>query len=507
MKTTNNKITTLSDDIQQIGNNTFGEELELIRLCYDHYDPYVLPDNKPVLNITQDEFIGIFDLTSNHQYLSLDQAFRLGAYFKLTLPSLIVLMLKAEWEAFLSGMVGYSKESEMDLGSKLKDKDLIEMYIPHYKPSDGKIFSLVKNIPFSSNNATSFSHVQYYIRELLEDNNFLVGNEHIDQLYTENDITENMMLFESQELQREKYLRLKQLWKFKSGELDELLLHLERKKRINMGIENNYFRKFGVLETDKLSWTYRLEKYKIILVIKQNHPELSYRELYKLAIDKMVEVDKERSELYQKITRSLNYIGDIFNGESLSIVSSEFRNDYMKAIKKLLRKLFFLLHSDTSPGFSELSQNKKIEINKLWLKLMKTTKDEMYAFSPSMLLYSLPDIEQLESIYKRVCEILEINPDDYEIGNYLEFMIKSGKSIDQILEFLKAETEQIELQLAHLELIKNEYTHEVETQIYGAAMANMNEHTEKLKIEIADLKMQTDQLKKQISNEFKVVVK
>ena len=226
-----------------------------------------------------------------------------------------------------------------------------------------------------------------------------------------------------------------------------------------------------------------------------------------MAIDKLTKADNERSELNGKIARSLNYIGDIFKSGPLPSINSEFRDNYMKVCKKLLKKLFFLLHSDTCPNYSQLSRNKKIQINKLWLKLMKSTNDEMYSFSPSMLLYSLPNIEQLESIYKRACKIIEINPDDFEFGNRLEFMIRKGTSIEKILEFLAIETDQIELQLAHLELIKAEYTHEDQSQIYRAALASIDEHSEKLKSEVAKLKKQTVQLKKKISNGFKEVVK
>ncbi len=100
MKTTGKKMTPLSDDIQKIGKTNPGENLDLNRLCMNHYDPYLFYDNKPVLNITQDEFVGIFDLQSNHYFLSIDQVFRLGTYCELAMPKLIALMLKAEWEGF-----------------------------------------------------------------------------------------------------------------------------------------------------------------------------------------------------------------------------------------------------------------------------------------------------------------------------------------------------------------------------------------------------------------------
>ncbi len=404
-------------------------------------------------------------------------------------------------------MTDYPRGTELNLRSKLHDKNLVEMYISLYKPNDGKIFNLVKDIPYGPKNDTTYSHIQFYIRDLLEGNVFLFENEYVGNLYANNEISEKMLLYEMSESQRATYLRSKQLWQFKSEELEEFLLQLEQKKRLNLGIENKYFKTFGKNEIEKLRWEYRVEKYRIILAIMQDYPQLSYREVYKMAIDKMLEADKERSELNNKIARSLNYIGDIFKSGPLASASFEFRDHYIKICKKLLKKLFFLLHSDTCPNYSQLSKNKKMQINKLWLKLMKSNKDELFSFSPSMLLYSLPDIEQLESIYKRACKILEINPDDFEFGNRLEFMIRKGASIEKILNFLNIETDQIELQLANLELIKAEYTHEDQSQIYRTALANNEEHSEKLKSEVAKLKKQTVQLKKKISHGFKEVAK
>ena len=56
------KTTRLADDIRQIFVNAYGTNHEMIRLCRDHPDPLLYNDKKPVLNITQDEFVGIFNV-------------------------------------------------------------------------------------------------------------------------------------------------------------------------------------------------------------------------------------------------------------------------------------------------------------------------------------------------------------------------------------------------------------------------------------------------------------
>ncbi len=504
---TSKKNTNLSDDIRKIIISAYGENMEMIRLCKDHPEPFLHYDKFPVLNISQDDFVGIFDLNSNHYFLSPAQVSRLGTYCKLALPKLIALMLKAEWEGFLSEIAGYSTGSGLSLGSILSDRELIEMYIPDFKPNNQKIFNLIRDIPYGSKANKSYSHVEFFISDLLENHDFLMENKQLGKSHSEKDISENILLHKIPEAQRDTYLRLKELWKVKSTELDEMLLNLERKKRLNMGIENKYYDAFGNIETKKSGFIYRVKKYKIILAIMRDHPETAYRELVELAGDKMIEADREINDLKKKIARSRNCIEDNIPEHFRSTASHEFKTSYMQECKKLLRELFFLLHSDTCPNYSGLSRKKKTEINKLWLELMKSTKDELYSFSPTMLLYSLPDYEQLESIYKRACEILGKNPDDFELGNRLEFLVKKGTPIIKILEFLISETKILELHLAHLELVQEEYTNEGQSQIYRIALLNKSAHSESLEREISELKKQILQLKKKISNGFKELVK
>ncbi len=70
MKSTDINITTLSEDIRQIANNAGGKKLDMIRFCRDHPDPIMLQDKKPILDITQDEFVGVFGRKSDHFFLS-----------------------------------------------------------------------------------------------------------------------------------------------------------------------------------------------------------------------------------------------------------------------------------------------------------------------------------------------------------------------------------------------------------------------------------------------------
>ncbi len=133
---------------------------------------------------------------------------------------------------------------------------------------------------------------------------------------------------------------------------------------------------------------------------------------------------------------------------------------------------------------------------------MKSNKEELFSFSPEMMLYSMPDFKQFESIYLKACKILELDPKDYSLGNRLKFMIRKGSSFDIIMEFLAVDTKSLSLHLAHLELVQNEYTNEDQTQYYRDALMDVTVHTKKLDVEILALKNQIKELKQEILTKY-----
>jgi hypothetical protein len=500
MKQITINITTLSEDIRQITNPTEGAQIDMFRLCRDHSNPILLKDKKPVLEITQDELLDVYGKKPKHIFLSCKHVCRIGTYAKRSIPAIIALMLKSAWESYIAERTDYRTGSGNDLVSSLKDPEIVTKYTSGFKPGSNKIFSLLKDCHSSSNHKLTYSKCEFYIGVLQEENTFLGNNEWINEKYPDENITEEMLLQRLTGPQRTAYYRQKERWQLKSGELDDMLLFLERRKRLNQNIEDRYFRTFHKSELEKSKLRYRSEKLGIILKLIPDHPGASYRELARLSEESMWMAEKNRNDLKKKITRSLTYIGDPGIDTTTEPVSRQFKNAYMDACKKLLKKLYFLLHSDTCPKYAELSQQKKVQINELWMELMKGSKEESFSFSQSMLLYSLPDLEQLESLYNRACEILEIEPENFNVGSRLEFMISTGVPLLKIMDFLDNETERLALHLAHLELIQHEYTNEEETQQYREALNDIRVHSEKLTKEIKELKEEVSGLKQKISS-------
>ncbi|HBE40289.1 MAG TPA: hypothetical protein DDW27_03650, partial [Bacteroidales bacterium] len=91
----------------------------------------------------------------------------------------------------------------------------------------------------------------------------------------------------------------------------------------------------------------------------------------------------------------------------------------------------------------------------------------------------------------------------YETGNRLEFMISTGASLNELIEFLKHEIAKISLQLTNLELIQDTYTNDIQAQKYRRANENISKHTDKLKEEVSELRSRLQLLKCEIINQFK----
>ncbi len=498
-KTNNNQITTLPEDFREIITEAKGSGFDMLRLCRDNSNPALLSDNKPVLDISQDDLVGIFDKKSNHYFLRSDQAFRLGIFSQLSLFETVAFMVKAEWEFFLAEFLNHSETEILDLDSKLKDKNLINRFRPEFNPDFGNFMNCFVKSRNLQNNDFKLEHLEFVIFDLLKENTFLYSNKFIFSRNSEQLNNEKILL---QNLSREEirtYYQLKELWKYKTGEMSDFLFLLERKKRVYINLENKYLKHFGDLEYKKIRWNNQLEKYSEAMKFLKEKPWLTFRELIAIVNEKIQNNFKKQNELKNKINRSNALLDLSYFPGAQSPVTAEFKNMYADECKKLLKKLFFLLHTDTCPGYSALSENKKKKINNLWLKLLDTTQNEIFSYSPTMLLYHYPDIDILDGIYIKACKILDISPNHAEQGDRLEFLIKKGTSYPKVMEFLSEEIEKMDLHLANIELVQDEYTHESESQYYRSALENTNGHSEKLSNELKDLKQEVVKIKKEIS--------
>ncbi len=125
MKSEKNQISTLSEDIQQIIKETQDKQFEMLCLCRDHRNPVLLPDKEPVLHISQDDLVGVFDTKANHFFPDQEQVLRFAVFCKLPVPDTIALMLKAEWEYVLANSIDPDENKSNNLNSVFKNGRLI----------------------------------------------------------------------------------------------------------------------------------------------------------------------------------------------------------------------------------------------------------------------------------------------------------------------------------------------------------------------------------------------
>lgn len=498
MKPEEIQITTLSTELRQIINDKHGEQFDMLRLCRDHRKSIKLPDKNSVLNILQDDLVGVFDMKSGHFFLDEEQVLRFAIFCELPVSGIIGLLLKAEWEFRLAKSLEMAENRPTNYDFVFKNKKIIDKFIPEFTPDKGAMINLLIHYENILKRDFEINKIELYIQDLLIDLNFLKSTRWISEYFCAVKSNENKLLRSSSDQDKQKYYQLKELWRFKTDEFAEYLFILEKKKRVHTNIENSYMRIFGKLELENMHWSHKEKKYRAILGLMEEYPDLSFRELLTVVNKFLNEMRKENAELKSKIDRS-HTILDISSFPHVNtVVSDEFRNTYVTECKKLLRKLYMLLHSDTCPSYINLSGKKKKQINKLWIKLMKTTKGELYSYSTEMLLYQYPDLNVLNDIYLRACNILEITPDFVEPADRLEFMISKGTSLQRIIGFLNEEIEKIDLHMAQLELVQTEYSHAEETDYCRNALESVDTHQQKLHKKIQQLKTKVTDLKMQI---------
>ncbi len=312
MNDSKHKITTLAADMEYIFREEFGDELEMMRVCKDHSDPLLHTDQNPVLSISQDDFLGVFNKNAKHYFIAPDMVFRLATYCKIKVHHIIALMLKAIWESYISDMAGLQNKPKADLESILNDHILMEEYIDGFKPHRGKIFRLLKAEFGGSETNIGYDNFEFILQDLIYSKQFIFEIKSLDTFYPDNDYSERKLLFSQSEEQRENYLRAKELWILKSEDLDDMLLTLERKKRLNLSIENSYMETFRSKEMEKSDLIFRVEKYTLVLKISNERPDLSLRAVLRKALKNLMEAESRRNQIRNKIARSRNKMDFIF---------------------------------------------------------------------------------------------------------------------------------------------------------------------------------------------------
>jgi hypothetical protein len=348
------------------------------------------------------------------------------------------------------------------------------------------------------NRNESVKDVDLIFTDLLKSNNFLADNMEINDLCSYQVLNKELFLGNMSQTERQKFEELKAKWHFKLSEVEEKLYLFEQTKRINLNTENRYLKAFGNLEIEKSLLLFRISKNELVLKLINEQPELSPKELIKKTNEILTNTIKEVTSLRQKTARASNCIESLIDTGSQSCVTDEFKDSYIRKYKKLQRKLFFLLHSDTCPNYSNLSDPSKEMLNSWWLELMESTNEEFYYYTPMMFLYQVPDYEKLLSIYRKVCEILDIWPEDFETENHIDYLIRMSHSPDEVMDFMKNDIERLGLHLALLDVVKDQYTNCNKALDYLDKLERFSAYADELGKEIAKLKVHVKDLEKKL---------
>jgi hypothetical protein len=239
-------------------------------------------------------------------------------------------------------------------------------------------------------------------------------------------------------------------------------------------------------------------------------PHLSYEELYAEAQMYLNEAKHKHEEVLANIFKSSNFIKGIPDDQNQNEAMNDLvYQEYKKAYKLLRKKVYFLLHEDKIPGFDVLPPDIKRRITNLWRELQDFINKDDYRYEPGMLGYHCPDLQRLKNIYHRTCKLRNINPEDFDWddSNRLAFLISRGTPIESLIELFEKEIKElVEIHLPKIELEKRESMLNKQTQLYKAALNDISEHENFLKIKIEELKSTIEILDNEISGHLKTQV-
>ena len=477
-------------------------DLEMIRLCSHHKDPFTLWDDQPVWDISQDQFVRIFDYKNDHYFLTQEQVFRFAGFLQLDLPQVIALMLKANWEIHLAEAAGYT-EGDSDLKTLLNDNEGYQGAIDSFAPKTSTIFGLINQIKYATILETTREHVNFIKQDLLVQETFLGSNLAISDHYPDKPGTEAFILSRATEEQIVLYRQLKTDWQTVNHEFEEYLLLLEKKKKMTVNLTDQYYERFGGYELTQAELKIKISVYKEVLKIKESDALLSYCQAYKRAEETIREEEKEREAIKNKLLRSFNRVV-VTNEKDFVHIRAQDLSGMNKLCKKILKKLYFLLHPDRIDlkNFSE--QDIRI-LNELWLRTMKQSEEELFSYSSELLLYSQPSYLKLKSILIEACEVHGVDIEDLEIGDRLDYLIKKNSSIEKLIEFLEFDTNKLQEHLGNLEEIQTIYTGSDQAESYRQTLSDQDSHQADLGSKIEQLSKQVTKLRKAIKVVFKKV--
>jgi len=395
------------------------------------------------------EVMKIYDsdiILKKYQVKQPDEIMKIAVKAKSDFYQCLVLLLKNEWESHLINNIGEDWEVIADSGYENIN---IAEWKNKFNPDTNSLYKTFRRYG-SKVKLGNYSKANFYmlVQEMIlvdlhiaalgcpEVENFILRKKKSDN------ILKNCTLEE-----KENFWEIKSTWLQHQNTLEDLLLVLEQCRLHNAHVDWEFLFKFGenYLKLKMAIMRNDLIKLKMELQEVMQFSKLNDLEELILEVQKNMEVKLE--ELRTKIAFApIHYKSDL--GVALSI-SDE--SNYRRKAKKLLRKIWRLVHPDilaNDSSYQKMTESQKQKLAQLWAQAMKIRPEEV-GFTEAQFGYNYRSIVVLEEILEQIKNIfkyagLDIDPN----------LIIHGDTVSKQTEWLKKaiEKQDAEISFVHAEI-------------------------------------------------------
>lgn len=436
--------TPLSEDLGWLIKEKLSKDgYKLENLCKENQDNGImlLKDGNPALpQLSQDDFLSVFDLGKNHLYLKPEQVMRIGIACRLPFYSIVSLMLKALWELHLYENL---KSQNFTLNHLFQNQKLLIKIQNSFKLTViqvGDLFKLLEGYDhLVSQIGESSANFMLTIDEMLANNLHLIPNRSVEDAYGYRKLKENRLLNEHKDNSlKSSFIELKKRFVKLLTLITNLLYDILEVKLLNQNIDDQYLRIFGDQYYKYKEVFIDAEIYEARIRIKENNPSLTEEEVNAELVQLLTEKEAELEELQKNMKRTCNYYPSFFDSDHKTFSNSEILK-YVQEIRKLLDKCYKILHPDllSAELSKKLTEEQHEELNELWYQVMDVRNN--FVYKPDQIGFSYPDLFRLETIYFKAETIyktagIDVSSESVILGDTLEEQVTFLQRINTINE-------------------------------------------------------------------------
>lgn len=345
-----------------------GNKLPHVILGTDHHNCLVLErDGLPVCAVLKNTVAHWFE-NDAQTFIHLQDAVRVGLFFHQDDHGILALALKVLWEKYVFDC----KQHDVTLRRFLKDAGRLEPLSVGFNPDTDKLFQLFDGHDLltaeDGYDARSFDTL---VQEMLLGGMHLVGLDSPElESFIQQGRQRQRMLREGTPAQQESHWISRCALFEKHRELEDLHFTAENRRLENENVHLRYLAAVGEELTELQRQEGRLELARVRLTIKEELEEITHEELEEEVARRREELARELESLRLEVNSSAAMV--VLGQEGGVPVSPEEREEYERAVKKVIHKICWLTHEDrlsNNEAFEKLTERQQAFLSRTLQKM------------------------------------------------------------------------------------------------------------------------------------------